>query len=296
MIRSIDALDLSEAKIEEVTRGRCEADVNLGILFTKSDGSKCNSCRLCDGTMLGSLFNPEVENVCVVCDSPEDECNRVSYITDFDDAWKMAFFELITSKEDIAHDPQKIIIKGISTTNKEVVLFDSDDVTDLIVDRRGTKISSLINNSNSYKKYITTFVRKSTTKYVYFGHYTIAQAYTRECGANVLKELGMKILPQYTYSPTSTPTLKPTNKVAFLGCYRDSSDRDLPVYQGNPKTNTECKNLCKSDGYKYMGRQFSNECWCGNSYGKYGTLSSCGDGCQQESGFYGGHANCVWSI
>merc|ERR1719296_486841 len=119
--------------------------------------------------MLNSLYNPEVDNVCIVCDSSEDECNQVSYITEFDNAWKMAFFELLTSKEDTAYDPQKIIIKGVSTTDKEVVLFDSVDVTNLIVDGRGSKISSTINNDDTYKKYITTFTRKSTAKNMYVG-------------------------------------------------------------------------------------------------------------------------------
>ena len=105
----------------------------------------------------------------------------------------MTFFQLMTSKEDAAHDPRKIIIKGVSTTDKEVVLFDSDNVKNLIVDERGSKISSTIGSDDTYKKYITTFVRKSTTKYIYVGHYAIVQVYTSECGASILKELGLEL-------------------------------------------------------------------------------------------------------
>lgn len=34
-------------------------------------------------------------------------------------------------------------------------------------------------------------------------------------------------------------------------------------------------------GYRYAGVQYKNECWCGNSYGKYGDLpeASCGAYC-----------------
>ena len=41
-----------------------------------------------------------------------------------------------------------------------------------------------------------------------------------------------------------------------------------------------------------MGNQADNECWCGNSYGKYGSSSDCTN-CSEQTGPYGGWVNCV---
>merc|ERR1712176_1068734 len=48
-------------------------------------------------------------------------------------------------------------------------------------------------------------------------------------------------------------------------------------------------------GYKYMGRQSRDQCFCGNSYGSQGTSSTC-QSCTSENGPYGPWNNCVFSL
>merc|ERR1712159_38843 len=87
-------------------------------------------------------------------------------------------------------------------------------------------------------------------------------------------------------------TLKPgscsTANGVFIGCYKDNSKRDLPVRKGNTSRGG-CKSSCKN--YKYFGRQWTNECWCGNSYGKYGKTS----GCKCDASNQGGWKNCIYA-
>ena len=64
----------------------------------------------------------------------------------------------------------------------------------------------------------------------------------------------------------------------YVGCYRDKGDaggawgRDLDkyFYNSNNMTITQCIEDCKALGYKYAGLQSQNQCFCGDSYGKFG--------------------------
>jgi len=66
----------------------------------------------------------------------------------------------------------------------------------------------------------------------------------------------------------------------YIGCYIDSSSRDVAVgmggLSGDPADRVmECANRCS--GYLYMGLQWDNECFCDNDYGDQGErdISSC---------------------
>jgi len=86
------------------------------------------------------------------------------------------------------------------------------------------------------------------------------------------------------------------------GCYADKSDRDLPFdNRNNDIGHDDCANRCRSKGYKFMGRQFHRQCFCGNNDpGKYGKSGSCGDvknNCEiRDSKYYGDWTNCVYQI
>ncbi|KAI0216769.1 hypothetical protein LSAT2_031272 [Lamellibrachia satsuma] len=61
------------------------------------------------------------------------------------------------------------------------------------------------------------------------------------------------------------------------GCYRDKdSDRDLPhevpVSDMNPD---QCIQACRTANYAYAGVQAGTRCFCGDSFGKYGTAQKC---------------------
>uniref|UniRef100_A0A1I8JI29 WSC domain-containing protein n=1 Tax=Macrostomum lignano TaxID=282301 RepID=A0A1I8JI29_9PLAT len=52
----------------------------------------------------------------------------------------------------------------------------------------------------------------------------------------------------------------------------------------------KCDRLCRNRNYRYFGLQHSKECWCGNSYGKYGARQSseCRMRCSGNRGSYCG--------
>lgn len=64
----------------------------------------------------------------------------------------------------------------------------------------------------------------------------------------------------------------------YIGCYRDRGDaggawgRDLDkfFYNSGSMTIGKCIQDCKALGYKYAGLQSQNQCFCGDTYGKYG--------------------------
>lgn len=94
--------------------------------------------------------------------------------------------------------------------------------------------------------------------------------------------------PHRTMPRQTTPrTLAPRSVNAgsdvgyvYIGCYEDSRDnRDLSNRQSGTLSTDACAVACSSAGYSYMGRQYTDECFCGNSYGSHGYAADgkCGD-------------------
>jgi hypothetical protein len=78
----------------------------------------------------------------------------------------------------------------------------------------------------------------------------------------------------------------------YIGCYKDENHaRDLPYKKYNGSWQS-CKSQCS--GYNYMGRQYTNECWCGNSYGSHGSTDGCST-CTGD-GYQGSWRNCVFMV
>lgn len=71
----------------------------------------------------------------------------------------------------------------------------------------------------------------------------------------------------------------------YLGCYVDSSVRDLPfqVIQSGA-TIESCRTACGIRQYYYSGVQNGGQCWCGDSYGLHGTApaSECNTKCTEN--------------
>ena len=79
----------------------------------------------------------------------------------------------------------------------------------------------------------------------------------------------------------------------FIGCFVDKGLRDLPESMG-VMTTDECLEACRNGGYTFIGRQYYDQCFCGDNFGKYGSANDCGNGCLSQTGFYGGYRNCVF--
>ena len=74
-------------------------------------------------------------------------------------------------------------------------------------------------------------------------------------------------------------------------CYEDNpNNRDLPhellIPSGLSDSTVWCLSQCGGLGYIYAGIQYSSQCFCGNSFGKYGIApdSDCSRSCQDTSG------------
>jgi hypothetical protein len=80
---------------------------------------------------------------------------------------------------------------------------------------------------------------------------------------------------------TTSAALTAANAPAYIGCFGDQGNTDLSGAHETSATNTpeQCVAWCASQGFLYAGVENDNQCGCGNSYGKYGTSSSCTDAC-----------------
>ncbi|CAH1781541.1 unnamed protein product [Owenia fusiformis] len=67
----------------------------------------------------------------------------------------------------------------------------------------------------------------------------------------------------------------PTDNV-YLGCFKDEINRDLPykAYEQNGNnTPSLCIETCAEAGYMYAAVTKGHKCFCGNSYGRYGSVA-----------------------
>ena len=58
-------------------------------------------------------------------------------------------------------------------------------------------------------------------------------------------------------------------------------------------TTSLCYSLCQADGYPYYGTQYSNKCFCGDSYDTYGVSTGCTMGCAGDADEICGGSNAL---
>ena len=98
------------------------------------------------------------------------------------------------------------------------------------------------------------------------------------------------VLNSESYEGNGPTNSLPPN-VDYLGCFSDNLfDRALPEeIDGDDRTVADCVKVCK--GFKYLGRQNSGKCWCGNGdYGKQGNSH----GCDCDGKYVGEEKQCVY--
>ncbi len=86
----------------------------------------------------------------------------------------------------------------------------------------------------------------------------------------------------------------------YLGCFRDQKNRDLSGYsfKSSKMTKQLCMNTCQQKGFSYAGLQYSQYCFCGNSYGRLGKADNCNMPCagNKKETCGGGWANSVYRV
>ncbi len=76
----------------------------------------------------------------------------------------------------------------------------------------------------------------------------------------------------------------------YIGCFKDRGNpsgtqgRDLDgfMYGSKEMTPKMCIDICARKGFKYASVQYSSQCFCGNSYGKYGPANNCDMKCSGD--------------
>lgn len=116
------------------------------------------------------------------------------------------------------------------------------------------------------------------------------------CGgswANSLYELG-------AFGVTGGGDRDSTTTGNYQGCFKDTENRDVSGYNyySDQMTLQSCANRCREKGYKYAASQYGSQCFCGDSFGKYGEATNCnmkcaGNGNEVCGGFW---ANSVYSV
>lgn len=93
----------------------------------------------------------------------------------------------------------------------------------------------------------------------------------------------------------------------YIGCFSDRGDpyglkgRDLhgaALFNDSKMTPDRCMAYCKEKGFRYAAVQYGSQCFCGNSYGRYGKSKSCNMHCSGDRNQICGGvwANSVYSV
>jgi len=86
----------------------------------------------------------------------------------------------------------------------------------------------------------------------------------------------------------------------FVGCYKDTAVRALPILALNVATLTlqQCIDTCRTAGFTYAGAQFYTFCFCGESYDRFGLAPQCTTACGGNSDQICGDAwtNSVYAV
>jgi hypothetical protein len=121
--------------------------------------------------------------------------------------------------------------------------------------------------------------------------------------------LAQPLAPARTASSTPSATLPPTANAPttanppaiysgrYLGCFADRRKRDLTgpnTVQAGPQA---CITYCAEQEFRFASMQNGNECFCGESYGRYGASNACVACAGRPDEACGGvWANAVWEV
>ncbi|KZF19119.1 WSC-domain-containing protein [Xylona heveae TC161] len=105
-------------------------------------------------------------------------------------------------------------------------------------------------------------------------------------------------------SATSSPTSSPSGGAVSLGCYSEATNQralsGASYVDTTGMTNEACESYCKGKGFTYAGTEYSQECYCGNSFnaGSVGGQTGCTMACTGNKNEICGGPNrlTVWSV
>lgn len=103
-----------------------------------------------------------------------------------------------------------------------------------------------------------------------------------------------------TVESTSIPVTTVPFSPQYIGCYTDTSSRALPTQLSLVAVTVEtCIVAGRLAGYKYIGLQYSNQCWAGNMIGFYKDAeTACNISCNANYAEWcgGNYHNSIWQV
>jgi hypothetical protein len=112
------------------------------------------------------------------------------------------------------------------------------------------------------------------------GAHSVAIAFTNDYYAPP-DDRNLYVIQTVISGATASTTAGPTS----IGCFADQATRDLSTLALSGSVSVEsCLAACTQAGYKYAGVQYGQQCFCGNSYGRYGSSTSCNMACTANAG------------
>ena len=110
-----------------------------------------------------------------------------------------------------------------------------------------------------------------------------------------------------TTSSSAAPGCGPSSGTIhspYLGCFTDkSTDRAFPHEHNGGLSNSlrfghgalDCERVCSKAGYRYFGREFKGQCFCGNELERI-VRHGRDEGCDCCGGNVGAGKMCVWEV
>lgn len=142
------------------------------------------------------------------------------------------------------------------------------------------------------------YAGRQFTNQCFCGNSYNSQGPTYDCKCDDGNNVGGSVNCVYRTGPKTSAITK-GSMYKFMGCFKDNTNgvRDLPKDKVTKKTPEKCAKACQKGGFRYMGRQWTNRCFCGNSYGSQGELTGDANTCQCDNiQNQGGNANCVYEL
>lgn len=163
-------------RVEAVVGDGCKNGIDFVTSFT-TETEACDKVTFCDGSTSNSIFNPNVENVCIDFTKADEECTNFNVVTTFDNAWRMSFLSLTSSGMGAETDPEQVVMKGSNDMNTWVELYNSP----LVFTERKKPKEFYFANNDMFKYYSLTFERNENSSKMHIGHYGLVEVYTKSC-------------------------------------------------------------------------------------------------------------------
>jgi len=169
--------------IEAAVGDGCKNGIDFVTSYTTDSGVACDKVTFCNGSTSNTIFDPNVENVCIDFTKADEECTNFQVLTTFDNSWRMNALSLTSSSTTDVTDPENVKMKGSNDMSTWVELYDSQ----LVFTERNKPETFVLANTDMFKYYSLSFERKNASSKMHIGHYGLVEEYTKSCATQIFE-------------------------------------------------------------------------------------------------------------